>query len=817
MTWSGYSEQGQGSQERGPSTFAVDVPRTQQGAAATGAGGVDARGGVRFVGNGTSSVGRIAEAGTRAPQAASVKDGTFDLLMQLGQVTLAPRIAAMKKEAEVAGAVQHASGVALEEIINEQPWYANVFGTAPAVEGARAYGARAATARFVQTNLENMETLAQQPPEALVGQLTEQMKQHLTGDPATDAVIQQELIGQLPTLIKTHTKAHVAYMQKKADEATYSAMVADAEKFGAIMNSELSGDADKAQALASLADTFVLPEGRNPASHWKNLTNVMIDQATKGNSHFLAAATQAGMLETLPPDYRDVVKAGIGKAAPGIFSKLLAQDLDLLTATVALSTNPPDTPEEIQAEWERINSVAALRTGIPQDLAKLNGVNTLTSAIGLDMRRDEAERQRAETAVQTSMRKQLEQVQKDQDENRMKLTFSAALDGLIQDPAANVFIQGKGAAKALGLTEEQAGEVWRARLNATDAAGVGRLLSRSPRETHPVIKERLGTWYSAALRPQDKEAWQGAWTQLVTMAQQVPDEATLATHLGEEEAQTVKFVQELIASNVDFQTAITIGVKEAPARRAAAKWRSQADDKKQEAARELVSDYVQNSIGKTDSFRTWRSLTGGRKPDPYQVEMLSGILANADSGMLSTPKAGLQVAMNRLTSGGQLTVAGGGFTMNFDAADALALPLHAAIGLPAAGMEDSVHEALFIRAEEELRKVGYGMTRSTTEHIGDVVRNLMSPVQGTALSRMIPKDTGFEATGYTVARLPRDRNSRTVTYAVTYEQDGVPKQVHVTSDMVLATYNGIVGAARKGPKPAEVGTDSLMFPSGLIE
>jgi len=96
------------------------------------------------------------------------------------------------------------------------------------------------------------------------------------------------------------------------------------------------------------------------------------------------------------------------------------------------------------------------------------------------------------------------------------------------------------------------------------------------------------------------------------------------------------------------------------------------------------------------------------------------------------------------------------------------------------------------------------------------VRAITSPVQGATLNRMAPRATGFDATGYTVARLPRDRNSATVSYAVTYEKDGMPMQLTVTSDMVLETYNGLVGKARTqqfGP----VGTDSIIAPSGLIE
>lgn len=796
MTWSGYSERGQGSQERGPGSFANDAPRPVIGQASDAAGSAQVRGGVRFVGSGTSDVGRVRPGSLDLPTQVSTKDGTLELLMQLGEKTLAPRIAEMKQQAEVEGAARHASGVALEEIVNEQPWYANVFGTAPAVEGARAYAARSATARFVQSNLENMEALAPKSPEEIGPLLSQQMEQFLTGDPAADSMIKNELLAQAPTLVKAHTKAHVAYMQKKADAAHRSALTSTAEHYGAAMaEPDLLTAEDRERVELSLAETFMLPEGRNPDSHWKNITDVLIEQANKGNAHFVAAATRAGMLDAIPPDYRDMVKTGIMKAAPGVFARAVERDVDLLTASVALRTNPPETPAEIKAEWERINEIVAQRTGIPTGLVKFHGLDDLAASVNVDMRRDMQEQAEEERATAAEAKRQIAAAQKEQDKALRMTQYTAALTRDFNDPRVNLEVASKNLRDTFDLTKEEENEVWRGLMNGQDAAGVGRLLRRMPIASNDAIKERLTTWTDAAKRPQDKDAWAGAWAQLVQVSSEVPDEAILATHMGQEQAADVKRVQQMVATGVDMLTAITVVTQEGPARRAAAKWRAGATDEKQKDARELVSEVVADSIGKSDSFRNWRTMFGGRKPDPQQIEMLSGILANLDTGLLSSPKASMKVALNGLQADGRLTLAGGGVVLNIDARDELALPLHKAVGLQG-GHKDAVHEALLVVAEEKLRAEGYGMTRGALSHAADVITRITSPIQSAGVLGQIPKDTGFEGTGYTVVRMPRAAGSNKIVYAVTYERDGKPRQLMVDSEEVRMRYSKLIGGGR---------------------
>lgn len=805
MAWSGYSEQGSGSQERGPNTFAVDVPGAPAARPVYGEAASEARGGIRYIGQGTGSLGQIAPADPRAPDAVSVKDDTFNILMNLAQATLAPKIAELKMEATVRGALRHASGVALEEIVNEQPWYANVFGTAPAVEGARVWGAQSAVARFTQDAMNNMEQLSTQPPEALLPLLTDRIKQHMTGDPATDAVIQGALLEAVPPLVKAHTKGHVAYMQTKADSAHRGAMTASAEGYAQAMQSELLTPDDRALAEMNLAKTFMLPEGRNPETHFKNVTDVIVEQATKGNTHFIAAATKAGMLGVLPDEQRDLVKKALIKAAPVVFSKMVTDDLNLLTAITALKTHPPEGADAVKLMYDNINDVAVAKTGIPKELVSLLDTDDLLKALGFDMRRAVDSAERAQSAVARSILKEREELQKAHTENLNMTMFTTAIQQDLNDPSVNAVLKSKGAARTFGLSEAQAAEGWRAVLNSKPAAEIGTMLTRTPIETNSAIKERLQMWYSAANNPQSSEAWQAGWGQLIEMAQALPGgpagEEILATHMGDQDAARTVMHAATLSRQADRLTAITMAQTEAPARRAAAKWQAGADDEKREKANKIVADAVKETIAVTQSSRLERTFTGGREANQYQIDVISGFIAGLDTGQLSTPEASIKVGFRAMQNSGELTVAGGGLVLNLSSIDARNYPLHKAAGFNSIGMEDALHDALFIRAEKELAaRTGTGKPGESQFSWSGITSGKPSP-------------------DYLVTRLPRGANDKRIQYSVQYSQDGLAKSIIIDSDMVKETYEEIVGRNKKlpgfgGPQPDTYGegTGSLIAP-----
>jgi len=129
--WNGYSEQGTGSEERGPASFALNIPGVVQSSAGPAGQAVAVQGGVRG-----QTAGVTATVRTEIP---AYEDATSALLMKMGEKFVAKQINKRRDEQFLKGVQQAASGKALVDIVNEQPWYTKIFGDVPMVEGARSY------------------------------------------------------------------------------------------------------------------------------------------------------------------------------------------------------------------------------------------------------------------------------------------------------------------------------------------------------------------------------------------------------------------------------------------------------------------------------------------------------------------------------------------------------------------------------------------------------------------------------------------------------------------------------------------------------
>jgi len=399
----GFSEGGKGSAERGPGSFALQVPGAPQQRASEI---IQDAPKVGIEGGAVTSTGRIAAPSRNAPiqsigQLPEVKmprDPTADLLFKLGGIKAQEAVAKRERELFVQGATRAAAGEAMVNIANEQPWMSRVFGDTALVEGARAYSVKAGVAQWAGEQLNSMKELRKQSPDAAAPAISATIGRFMTGDPGTDAAIQEEFLAQVPSIVKEHTKQHYLYLQETAKTARDNAFAAVFNKSEAYHQNVIDGtDADQAAETASVALALMPAPGVDQAAHWAAVVEQAVSSLGSGNVSTYTLLKRTGMLTALPLDAQTTIDIAIRKAAPAALqgaAKVLFNDLVELNKFKGNYTE-----DQLKAEYARINTTAASVSGIPEDIAQLIGTNSqLTGLSQLDAFNN-AKRNAAQTKV----------------------------------------------------------------------------------------------------------------------------------------------------------------------------------------------------------------------------------------------------------------------------------------------------------------------------------------------------------------------------------------------------------------------------------
>lgn len=307
--WSGYSEKGTGSQERGPASFALQVPGVVQGQ--DGPQPTAVQGGLK---------GARLQAQVAAPAQISVSGGgdqTVQQLLKIGQSLIAPELKRLEEEQFVKGMTQAASGQALTEIVNEQPWYTRIFGDGPLIDGARAYKTDAAASAWATAQEQAMPMLKQRSPEEVPKFLLESMEAHMTGDEPTDNLIRAQLLKQVPQLVKRHTKEHYKYMQEQASIAYSQAAGGKMARVQEVMAAgpDAYTEDDRKAVGIELLSLLTPPEGRDLDS-WKKDTLGAVSLAAKnGQFHAINVLKDAGLYAHLTSEEQEAVLNDVNQAA----------------------------------------------------------------------------------------------------------------------------------------------------------------------------------------------------------------------------------------------------------------------------------------------------------------------------------------------------------------------------------------------------------------------------------------------------------------------------------------------------------------------
>lgn len=362
--WSGYSEKGTGSQERGPGSFVFTPPGTAVSAEAGPRGrAVEVQQGVvgpRSPGNTAPTI--------RIPQAS--EDRTLQALMKFGEDQIAPELAKARDRRFIQGVQKAASGQAMAEIVNEQPWYTKIFGEGPVVEGAQAYNVQAKTEQWAQAQEREMGKLAQQSPEAVPSYLMASMDAHLTGDPATDSLIKANMVKSVPSLIKQHTKAYYKGQQEKIAESQINAMLTAGQsiQIGAQADPGMVDPQDMDNRKLNQLATWTPASFQDQDSYDRATKTVIQLHAEAGDFHALRNLRDAGVIGHMKAEDRLKVEQTINRFGAYHASQASSAYAEKLAAIRIAATNGEISALEVAPAYDAINLDYQSRSGNDQPI-----------------------------------------------------------------------------------------------------------------------------------------------------------------------------------------------------------------------------------------------------------------------------------------------------------------------------------------------------------------------------------------------------------------------------------------------------------------
>ena len=365
MVWAGYSEKGQGGEERGPSTFTFvppDAVRTSPGVAGQAVP-------VQMGMSGSVAPGLT----TQAPGIdAAGADRTLQMLTKVGEDIMAPHMKKMREKQYLTGMQKAASGEAMSDIVNTQPWYTKIYGDGPLVEGARAYTVETTAGSWAAKQEQEMEKLRTHKPEAIPGMLAESMKALSTGDADTDAALQARVMSFAPQLIKRQTKEHYKWQQETISRQRVDAIMtqgsllnlAQTTSPGIYTPEEIQQRKDALMAVSTPA------MGADPESWEKDLATSMGLMAEKGNFHAVAAFREAGVVSRMNPEKRLAVENMINRFEVNHASEAAIEYSPRISQIKEDAQNGLISAKRVHSLYDELNAEYRLKSGNSQPLIR---------------------------------------------------------------------------------------------------------------------------------------------------------------------------------------------------------------------------------------------------------------------------------------------------------------------------------------------------------------------------------------------------------------------------------------------------------------
>lgn len=350
---------------------------------------------------GAARVGTQGGAPTSSGQARQVQaaqpDPTMAALMKLGGNLLAPAVKREQEAQFMQGMQRAAQGEAVKEIVDEQPWFSKIFGATSLVDGARTYTA-ASKAASIATDLDSrMPEIAKMPGQQFAGYINDLLDKSATGDGATDAIVRQQFMSQMPDVMKRQARSHFLYQQEQLVEAnrayvgTAFAGLAASDAMarnsgegvgenGSIPRS-ITDDGDVLTAGIKALEVFNVPEGMDPKVHSKVLTSEVIQSVNNGSFAVVNMLEKSGAMGRFEPEQASAIRSAVNAKRSQIRAELPVEFAKVLSSAAQAADVASSSPEAILAEVAKINKAYAKITGDEKPYVTAQGANSLLQAL----------------------------------------------------------------------------------------------------------------------------------------------------------------------------------------------------------------------------------------------------------------------------------------------------------------------------------------------------------------------------------------------------------------------------------------------------
>lgn len=389
-------------QRQGPATFALDADAAVAPAA------------IPQIGAPTAQPGALSQGlSAQAPGVSDADTRTFKAIMDLASGVLAPKVKEAAQRQFIQGVQEAMTGESLGEIIENKPWYTDIFAPSSALAGARTYTAQKAVADWGARMQEQMPALAKAGPEQLREAALGAMQGFMTGDAQADGLITQAVVEQMAPLMKQHAKEHYVYVQKQATEAQIGAWEGLGKVYQGFASAAASGKGtvspeDHEAAKTRLLGAIAPFADQSDEAFERNIAAFLEGSASAGNFHVVKLFKETGLYDKINPDKR----ATLDRSLRVFGQQALAQAMPQFAVEVAtLMTDMAQDPAGIPAKVQAINAKAAAVTGVQEaDLIPLGSLDNVVGRVMWNQKVDaEAAARKAQTAAEKAAEKAREE------------------------------------------------------------------------------------------------------------------------------------------------------------------------------------------------------------------------------------------------------------------------------------------------------------------------------------------------------------------------------------------------------------------------